>query len=165
MKYTVEIGGRALEIEISGGRVSVDGRPVEAQLAGLRDSAIRRLQRGAEGRTLVATRAEGGCWSMLVDGARVDAQVLTSRDLAIRTAARKAGGQKAGGILKAPMPGLVVRILVEERSSVEAGQPLLVLEAMKMETVLKAAGPGTVTTIHVTPGARVEKGAPLLLVS
>ena len=164
MKYTVEVGGRTVEIEINGGTVSVDGRPVEAQLAGLRDSAIRRLQRGREGRTLVARR-DGESWSMLVDGARIDAQVLTNRDLALRTAARKAGGSKAGGILKAPMPGLVVRVLVEERARVEAGQPLLVLEAMKMENVLKAPGPGTVTSIHVTAGARVEKGAPLLLVS
>ena len=166
MTYTVEVGGRVIEVTIEHGIVRVDGRPVEAQLMGLADSAIRRLQRGPSSRTMVAARGdERGTWTMLLGGDRVATQVLTKRDLAIRAARRQAGGGTGGGTLKAPMPGMVVRVLVQEGASVEVGQGLVVLEAMKMENELKATGPGVVTTIHVTAGTRVEKGAALLLVS
>ena len=166
MKYTVEIGGRTVEVEIENGSVRVDGRPVEAQLIGLQESAIRRLQRGRQGRTIVATPGEErGSWTVQLEASRVSAQVLTRRDLAVRAAVKKSGHGQGGGVLKAPMPGMVVRVLVEEGAHVEAGQGLVVLEAMKMENELKATGPGTVTSVHVTPGTRVEKGAPLLLVS
>lgn len=60
------------------------------------------------------------------------------------------------------MPGLVVRILVARGQIVEAGQSLLVLEAMKMENELRATNAGVVQSIEVTPGQVVEKGQPLI---
>ena len=60
------------------------------------------------------------------------------------------------------MPGLVVKVQVEVGQEVTAGQPVLVLEAMKMENELKAAGPGVVDQILVKPGQAVEKGAVLV---
>jgi acetyl/propionyl-CoA carboxylase alpha subunit len=70
----------------------------------------------------------------------------------------------AAGSLTAPMPGSVVRVLVEAGSAVEPGQPLVVLEAMKMEHTVAAAASGTVTSIHVVAGQQVEAGAPLVVV-
>jgi biotin carboxyl carrier protein len=64
--------------------------------------------------------------------------------------------QKSKNII-APMPGLVLDILVEKGSTVEADTPLLILEAMKMENVLKAEGEGIVKSINVTKGDAVEK--------
>ncbi len=60
--------------------------------------------------------------------------------------------------IKAPMPGLVLSIQVEVGQTVQKGDPLLILEAMKMENVLKSPGEGTVKTIHAQQGAAVEKG-------
>ncbi|OAV46135.1 biotin/lipoyl-containing protein [Lewinella sp. 4G2] len=57
----------------------------------------------------------------------------------------------------APMPGLVLDVLVAEGQEVAAGTPLIILEAMKMENVLKAEGDGTVGKIHAEKGAAVEK--------
>lgn len=57
----------------------------------------------------------------------------------------------------APMPGLVLDIMIKAGDTVEAGTPLLILEAMKMENVLKAEGDGTVTSVSVTKGDAVEK--------
>lgn len=59
--------------------------------------------------------------------------------------------------LEAPMPGLVLDLLVAEGDEVEEGSPLIILEAMKMENLLKASGPGTVGTIHVSKGQAVDK--------
>ena len=60
------------------------------------------------------------------------------------------------------MPGKVIDVLVAEGQSVSEGDPMLVLEAMKMENVLRAAGDGQVGTISVSAGDAVEKGAVLV---
>ncbi|GHE65888.1 MULTISPECIES: acetyl-CoA carboxylase biotin carboxyl carrier protein subunit [Roseivirga] len=64
--------------------------------------------------------------------------------------------------LKAPMPGLVLDILVEEGKEVKKGDPLLILEAMKMENVLKAAGDGSIKSVEVKKGDSVEKNQVLI---
>jgi len=68
----------------------------------------------------------------------------------------------AGHSLKAPMPGLVLRVLVSEGEQVSAGQGLVVLEAMKMENELKAGAAGVVRSVRAVAGATVEKGQLLL---
>jgi biotin carboxyl carrier protein len=64
--------------------------------------------------------------------------------------------------IRAPMPGLVLDILVETGREVQKGDPLVVLEAMKMENIIKSSGEGVVKIIHVAKGTPVEKG--LLLI-
>jgi propionyl-CoA carboxylase alpha chain len=58
----------------------------------------------------------------------------------------------SGKALRCPMPGLVVSLAVVEGQEVKAGEPLVVVEAMKMENVLRAEHDGTVKTINVKPG-------------
>ncbi|MGH7916837.1 MAG: biotin/lipoyl-containing protein [Candidatus Binataceae bacterium] len=65
----------------------------------------------------------------------------------------------------APMPGKVLKVLVEEGQRVEPGQPLVMLEAMKMETALGAEAPAVVKRIHVAAGQMVDHGAVLLELS
>ena len=64
--------------------------------------------------------------------------------------------------LRAPMPGKVLEVLVKEGQHVAEGDPMLVLEAMKMENVLRSAGEGSVGRIHVDAGQAVEKDAVLI---
>jgi propionyl-CoA carboxylase alpha chain len=70
----------------------------------------------------------------------------------------------ASGSLLAPMPGTVVRVEVEAGARVEAGQPVLVLEAMKMQHTVSAPHAGVVTEIDVKPGAQVAAGEVLAVV-
>jgi acetyl/propionyl-CoA carboxylase alpha subunit len=70
----------------------------------------------------------------------------------------------AAGSLTAPMPGAVVRVLVELGTEVVAGQPLVVLEAMKMEHTVAAPAAGTVTAVSVTAGQQVDAGTVLVVV-
>jgi propionyl-CoA carboxylase alpha chain len=70
----------------------------------------------------------------------------------------------AAGSLTAPMPGAVVRVLVDVGAVVVAGQPLVVLEAMKMEHTVAAPADGTVTTVGVTAGQQVDAGTVLVVV-
>ncbi len=71
------------------------------------------------------------------------------------TVARPASGD---GRIKAPIPGLITRVLVKPGELVELGQPLLVLEAMKMENEIRAPRAGRVAQIHVAPGQGVTLG-------
>lgn len=65
--------------------------------------------------------------------------------------------------LKAPMPGKVIEILVAPGTVIKKGDPILILEAMKMENILKAAGDATVKEIKVNRGDAVEKNAVLVV--
>jgi biotin carboxyl carrier protein len=67
-------------------------------------------------------------------------------------------------VIEAVMPGRVVRLLVEEGQEVEAGQGVLVLEAMKMENEVAAPRAGTVSTVKVAQGETVETGQLLAVV-
>ena len=73
---------------------------------------------------------------------------LTIRDLDA-TVARPPSGD---GRVKAPIPGLIARLLVQEGAQVEAGQPIIILEAMKMENQIRAPRSGTVSQIEVSEG-------------
>ncbi len=69
--------------------------------------------------------------------------------------------QKAEPV-KAPMPGLVLKVLVTQGQQINKGDGLVILEAMKMENVLKASGPATVKAIKVSERTAVEKGTILI---
>ncbi|GAB4114777.1 MAG: acetyl-CoA carboxylase biotin carboxyl carrier protein subunit [Thermoflexibacter sp.] len=74
----------------------------------------------------------------------------------------KASKQKLNN-LKAPMPGLILDILVKEGDKVKKGDNLLILEAMKMENMIKSTGEGTVKSIKISKGDRVEKNHVLIV--
>ncbi len=71
----------------------------------------------------------------------------------------------AGEVVKAPMPGNILQIKVQQRQKVQAGQVLLTLEAMKMENEIVAPHDGTVAQIVAVQGKTVDTGAPLLVLS
>jgi biotin carboxyl carrier protein len=81
----------------------------------------------------------------------------------VEAAIRHAGHHRAGSqTLSAPMPGQVLELRVAEGDEVEAGQVLLVLEAMKMENAVVAPGPARVERVLVKTGEQVQRGQSLL---
>jgi biotin carboxyl carrier protein len=82
----------------------------------------------------------------------------------LRSAVRLGTAAEAQGekVVRSPMPGRVVKVLVAEGDTVRPGQGLLVLEAMKMENEVRARAAGTVVKVHVTAGAAVEGSAVLV---
>lgn len=64
--------------------------------------------------------------------------------------------------IKAPMPGLVLKVLVKDGDSIKKGDNLLVLEAMKMENIIKAPADGVIKSVRVTPSDKVEKNQVLV---
>jgi len=152
VKYTVEIAGRLIEVEIE---------RAGATLTGKSGDVVRRLVRGAKSRSFQARGDGGGLWRLTADGQRLDALVLDPRARAVREAGTAAAAPHKG-TLRAPMPGKVLRIPVEAGQLVSPGQALIVVEAMKMENELKATSAGTVGQVHVKAGDTVDKGEVLI---
>ncbi len=67
--------------------------------------------------------------------------------------------------IKAPMPGLVLKVLATEGQTVKAGEPVIILEAMKMENIIKSTGEGTIEKVVVKSGEKVEKNQVLIKIS
>ncbi|MGB7211519.1 MAG: biotin/lipoyl-containing protein [Gemmatimonadales bacterium] len=162
MKYFVSIAGREFVVELEGGRAVVDGRPVEAHLSQLEGTPLRSLMLGDASCTMILAAAGHGQWRAERFGERWVVEVVDERTRHIRSltgAAQKGAGPP---VLKAPMPGLVVRITVSVGDEVAAGAGVVVLEAMKMENELRAQVGGRVSAVHIKPGQAVEKGQVLV---
>jgi biotin carboxyl carrier protein len=154
--------GRTARVEVTGGNgrylVTVDGRAltIDHRRVGAHDRSL--LVDGRSHDLTVARREdrytvvlEGRPFDVLLgDAAAGDAGVVR---------ARATGPVR----LLAPMPGKLVRLLVEADQEVASGQGLLVMEAMKMENELKAPRAGRVREIHVAERQAVETGALLLV--
>ena len=163
MKYSVTVGARTFEVEVEGSRVTVDGVALEADLAAVSGTPLYHLLLGGESWTVAAEPLEGGGrWVLGLVGERVDVAVEDERTRGIEAGTATGRRVSEGGTVRAPMPGLVVRIEVAEGQEVDAGTGLVVVEAMKMENELRAPRPGKVQTVHVAVGQAVEKGASLV---
>jgi biotin carboxyl carrier protein len=162
MKYIVSILGREIEVEVDGEQVTVAGQTCTASLGAVPGTPIRQLLLDGRSEAL-ALEADGrGRWALTRRGERFEVEVLDERARHIRSLT--GGSERARGpaVLKAPMPGLVVRVQVEAGQPVASGAGVVVLEAMKMENELRAAAAGVVRTVRVRPGEAVEKGQVLV---
>ncbi len=162
MKYFVTIGAQTIEVEVDGDRVLVGGEAVDAHLAPLPGTPLYHLLLGGESWTVAAQPLEGdGQWAMGVVGERMEVAVQDEQSRKTEAVAA-APGAAGPAVVRAPMPGLVVRVEVADGQQVEAGAGLVVVEAMKMENELRAPRAGVVQTVHVTAGQTVEKGMALV---
>ncbi|MDT7614675.1 MAG: propionyl-CoA carboxylase alpha chain [Pseudonocardiales bacterium] len=148
---TLEVGYR---LSRDGLRVTVDGEPLDARLLSAAPDAVA-LEVGGVRRAYAVHRVGGVAYVDGPDGSSALAEVPRFAD---------PNAVAHAGSLLAPMPGGVVRVLAEPGAAVTAGQPLVVLEAMKMEHTVVAPVDGTVTELHVAPGDQVDTGQVLAVV-
>ena len=158
MKYYVTVGDREFEVIVDGDRVTVNGAEHHATLTTIPETPLRHLLVGDRSFTLPFVNRGAGRWEMAFQGETWQAEVVDERTRHIRSLTGSGEVRKRGGVLKAPMPGLVIRVEVEPGDSLEAGRGIVVLEAMKMQNELRAAGPVVVKTVMVQAGQPVEKG-------
>ena len=163
MKYQVTVAGRTVEVELSADGIRVDGEPVTAALEAVPDGPVRSLLLDGASHRLVARSADGkGVWDLQLSGVRLSAEVIDERTKAIRAMTGTSAAPKGPKRLKAPMPGLVLRVEVAAGDVVRAGQGLVIVEAMKMENELRAEVGGRVVKVHVAAGEAVAKDQVLL---
>ena len=165
MRYEVELAPKQKPIdveveELPSGEllVFVSGRKVEVDLVML----DRQLSMRIDGQVVdMVTEGELPELGIVAGGHRSYVRVVSDR----LRAAMLAKGERSSAsdkIVKSPMPGRVVKIMVAEGDDVVAGQGLVIVEAMKMENELKAKAAGKVATVHVRALDAVENGAKLI---
>lgn len=162
MRYFVTVEGRTLEVDLTDDVPRVDGEPVPGDLARPTGSPIRHLLVDGRSYALVARRHDRHTWELHLAGERLDVDVVDERTHAIRAMTARTAAVQGPRPVRAPMPGLVVRVNVEVGDRVSEGQSVVIIEAMKMENDLKSEGDGVVTRVAVSGGEPVEKGAVLV---
>jgi biotin carboxyl carrier protein len=167
MTFEVEIRGRARRVTIdpigdARFRVTIDGtaRIVDARRLGEFGLSIVDVDTGVSHAALIAPGSTAGESQVWLDGDVAVASVDGRRSKRRHADRRAEGAQE----ILAPMPGRVVRLLVGVGDAVEARQPVVVIEAMKMENELRAPKAGRVTQVAVSQGAPVEAGRVLIVI-
>lgn len=162
MNYIVSVAGEEIEVEVDGDRVTVGKKTHVATFTTMAGTPVRLLLVDDQPSTLAVDSVQTGRWGLAYQGERWEVEVIDERTRYIRSLTGGSTGQRSGGTLKAPMPGLVLRVQVAPGQKVTAGTGVIVLEAMKMENELKAAGAGVVRSVRVSAGEAVEKGQVLI---
>ena len=163
MRYRVRVGDADVDVDRDGDVVIVNGVSSAVRLSDVEGTPVRMVTIGDEVHRVVARRGPArGRYTLWLDGFRYEVEALDERARAIRDLAGAGQGTSGPAPLIAPMPGMIVRVAVQVGDTVQPGQGLVVMEAMKMENELRATTAGTVTSVLATPGTAVEKGAVLL---
>jgi len=155
--YHVTVSGRTFEVELGPEGISVDGCPVDADLARIEGSPTRSLVVDGASHRLSAGRIDGETWDLHMGGRRLRADVVDERTRTIRERTGGPGAASGPRPVVAPMPGMVVKIEVEEGDTVRAGQGVVIVEAMKMENELRTEVDAEVLRVLVEEGQTVEK--------
>jgi pyruvate carboxylase subunit B len=163
MKYFVMVGDREVELQLDGDQVTVDGTTTTAHVSDVEGTPVRMVTIGDEVHRVVARRGETrGRFTLWLDGFRYEVEALDERTKTIRELSGVSAAAAGPAPLKAPMPGMIVRVSVQVGDEVQPGQSLIVMEAMKMENELRATAAARVKAVLAQPGTAVEKGAVLL---
>lgn len=162
--YKTSINGKQeLTFEKQDGGWTLDGKSLGFDLITIRDNYFHIIRDNCSYTAEVVSHiAADKTFQLKVNGSIYNVQVKDKYDeLLHQLGLDKAMSHKLSNI-KAPMPGLVLNILVGEGTAVKKGDALLVLEAMKMENILKSPADGTVKRVSVQKGMAVEKNQVLI---
>ena len=159
MKIAASCEGREYELELieeGGQQYLVDGEekvPVDLFPG---TGPVRRIRIG-EREVVFGLKRSGSSFQIVIDALDYDIEVRDPRVPRPSEGGGGGGASTAGGRIVAPIPGRVVRVLIEPGASVERGAPLLVLDAMKLENEIASPITGTVASVLVAPGDTVQK--------
>jgi biotin carboxyl carrier protein len=162
MKYITIINNQQFEVEIQrDGSVILNGKRHEVDWLELPESLYSMIK---DNKSIeVAIDDSGGTTNVLLEGRLYETQVLDQRAMMMLN--RRGGIKLDSGEVHAPMPGLIVDVLVTVGDTVTEGQTVVILESMKMQNELKAPRSGVVQTVERLKGSTVDKNALLLVIS
>lgn len=165
MKFIAREGDRELELEVerhgAGYRVRIGDRWLEADFANV-GNFVRSLRLEDGTQVSLVHHVVGNTHEISLGGTIINVEII---DPLAAKRRRRDDEMGSGGVVKALMPGRVVRVLVAKGDTVRKGAGLLILEAMKMENEIQAPTDGVVDELFVSPGQTVEGGADLVHIS
>jgi len=163
MQFETTIGEKSFDVSIDSENHSatLNDETISYELIE-QDKGRRLLRVGTKLYKIDNVTVDGQQIEFTLDGEWITATVKNEQELLLERLGFKTNSEKSVGVLNAPMPGKILSLLVEAGDEVEIGQPVAILEAMKMENELKAPCDGTVVEVSVSEGDNVEKNQPLL---
>jgi biotin carboxyl carrier protein len=164
MKYVTTVGDKQFTIDINqSGEVIVDDEIINVNMLQMEDTTMYSMiidneshdVRMNEGDGMYVVQLSGGIFEVVVEDER------TRRLAGLKSSPAAVTGE---AIIKAPMPGVVVDVLVTKEQEVEQGDTLIILESMKMQNEFKAPRAGQIHIIRVSLGDKVEQDAVLMTI-
>ena len=155
MRYYIGINGEELQVLLNDENFELEGEHMSATLHSAGSTEAQISLDGMRHRVHVRRTRAG--WRIHTRGRTFEVTVEDERSRVIRELSGGMVSRSNTPEVRAPMPGLIVRVLVDSGQEVEAGDGMLVIEAMKMENELKTESAGLVRQIHVKPGETVDK--------
>jgi biotin carboxyl carrier protein len=164
MKYVTTIDNKEFEIEVIDERhVRIGDRLLQVDFETVSGQPVFSLiLNGKSYESFIYQNDED--WEVLIRGRQYQVKIEDEREKRLKAAAGAGVAEGGEFHLKAPMPGLVVAVLINEGQEVKKGQVMLILESMKMQNELKAPRDGTMGRVRVKPGESVEQKQTLLSV-
>lgn len=161
MKYFARVGNNEYEVEIEQDQIQVDGVPVtiDLQQSGMTE-LYSMIFDGASHELLI--ESDRFNYNVTLYGEQYQIQVEDERSRRLNAGRLVVTDASTNAMIVAPIPGLVVKVLVRVGDQVSENQPLIILEAMKMENEIRAQRSGSVKSIEVEAGQRVEQNSPLI---
>lgn len=162
--YRAEVTNNgSFEIEPLKEGFKVNGEPVSWDLARISDQYFHILQGGRSYRAeVIKADYKAKAFVLKVNGHKYTISLKDKFDQLLEKMGMNTAASSKVNSIKAPMPGLIIDLKVKDGDTVKAGDPLLVLEAMKMENIIKSPGEGTVKSIKISKGDSVEKNQVLI---
>lgn len=160
---TAHINNRRLQVELKGTEVWLNGSPMQWDVSPLSNRHYHIIYRGKSFTAeIISVNRSTGMVELKVNHYFMQIQLKDRLDELLEKMGIQSAGYAREARIQAPMPGLILEVRVKPGDSVEAGDALLILEAMKMENILKAPAGGTIKAVHVKQKDSVEKGQLLI---
>ena len=156
--YKVLVNNQEFKVEYDSTHQSIDGKPFQADILEFSQGKFHILQDNksyiAE---IIEINPEEKCFVIKVNNSVYSLSVRDKYDDLLKEMGIDLSAGPKVNDMKAPMPGLVLNVLVENGQTIKKGDAIVVLEAMKMENILKSPSDGIVKKVHVIKGDKVEK--------
>ncbi|NLE49790.1 MAG: biotin/lipoyl-binding protein [Chloroflexi bacterium] len=165
MKYQATVNGRTFEIEINAdGQILVDDEPRSIDFRELREGELYSLLVDHLSYEAVVEERDD-LYHVLMAGDLYEVKVTDERSRRLASAFMALGDASGEVAIRAPMPGLIVRMPIQEGQAVAKGDTVVILESMKMENELKAPRDGTIHRVSVRAGDSVEQNKVLVTIT
>jgi biotin carboxyl carrier protein len=162
--YTIKAGEKTFDIVVKGSSVEVNGKMLSYDIVHLEgDRHHLLLNNKSYALEMVNYDHKEKQALIKVNNKEIPVSVKTDMDLLLTKMGLNNNHNNVARDIGAPMPGLILDVVVTEGDEVKKGDKLLVLEAMKMENIIKSPGDGKIKTISVAKGESVDSGQKLIL--
>lgn len=164
MKYITTVNDKEYVIEIDQeNEITVNGEKHQIDFQQLSDGGT--LSLIIDHRSLEAIVDErDDAWEVLLHGELYAVRVQDERSYRLAQARGGLSAEHDTVVIRSPMPGLILNVLVDEGDDIKQGETVVILESMKMENELRAARDGVIERVHVQQGASVEKNQDLVTI-